>query len=378
LWELSRSANPQPVEKAASPADAEEPPRDSLASSRQLGFDGVRAVIARVTFPAETALDWQIAAGLIAPGPHAKALRLLDMQPGSKPELPAFAAADLSSWSFWRWDFPQAMQGFGNLYDESNEPGPDGVGLFEDMLDGLRDDPEGVQVDLRKEVFAHLGPEIYSVSDRQGTKTKEQPTGERTLYVAQVREQAQVADALERFYRDDDRVKHEQSGAYDLWTVPEGASLFVEGESDSVVSVRALALGDNRMLFGTDAAQLQAALAGNSSGTALKQDESWTKLWQLSNSSSDAAAMWSLARLDEAFASDYAKATTAKPGDEDGPLAALWRVLLYGTADSEIQVPYAAAPSFDRVRPGLPRISTQLSPSATGWNLTISALRRQD
>jgi hypothetical protein len=378
LWELSRSSNPQPAEKPASEADVEEPTRDPLASSRQLGFDGVRAVIARLTIPAEAVLDWQITARLITPRPYAKALRLMDIQPGSKPELPAFAAADLSGWTFWRWDFPQAMKGFGNLYDESNEPGPDGVGLFEDMLDGLRDDPEGVQVDLRTEVFAHLGPEIYSVSDYQGAKTKEQPAGERTLYVAQVREQAKVADALQRFYRDDDRVKHEKSGAYDLWTVPEGASLFVEGESDSVVSVRALALGENRILFGTDAAQLQAALTGNSSGTALKQDESWSKLWQLTGQSPENAAMWSLARLDETLAADYAKATSGKPGEEDGPLAALWRVLLYGTADPKTQVPNAAAPTFDRVRPGLPRIGSRFSLAADGWNLTISALRRQD
>ncbi len=381
LWELSRTANPQPEKKPTANADAEstEPARDPLASSRQLGFDGIQAVIARLTFPAASPSDWQISATLITPRPFAKALRLLDLQSGPTPALPGFAAADISSATFWRWDFPTAMKGFGNLYDESNEPGPDGVGLFEDMLDGLRDDPEGVQVDLRQEVFEQLGPEIFSITDRQGAKTKEQPDGDRTLYVAAVRDQPKVANALERFYRGDERVKHETSGTYEIWTVPEGASLFVEGESDSVVSVRALALGENRLLFGTDAAQLQAALTGNPVGPALQQDEGWGKLWQqMQSPSNTTGALWSLTRLDESLASAYTKATTATPGDDDGPVAALLRVLLFGTADADIQVPHAAAPKFDRFRPGLPRISTQFSPSAEGWNVTISALRRED
>ncbi len=67
LWELVRSEGerrapaeqPATADKTEKPADAE-PPRDPLAASRQLGFDGVQALAARVTFSAEPLADWQI------------------------------------------------------------------------------------------------------------------------------------------------------------------------------------------------------------------------------------------------------------------------------------------------------------------------------
>ncbi len=268
------------------------------------------------------------------------------------------------------------MQGFGNLFDEANEPGPDGVGLFEDMLDGLRDDPEGVQVDLRREVFAQLGPEIMNVTDRGGEKTDQRPHGDRTLYVTRVRDMAVVTDALKRFYRGDDRVQHARTGEYEVWTVPEGASLFVEGESDSVVSVRALALGAGRMLFATDVDMLHAMLAGSATGAALSDGSPWSGLWRKMQDRPGEASLWALTRLDDTMAPAYSQATKdAKPEEEAGPLAGLWRILLFGTADPETQVPTAAAPPFGRVRAGLPPASVIMAPVAEGWTITIDAAR---
>ncbi|MEX0585688.1 MAG: hypothetical protein WD176_03530, partial [Pirellulales bacterium] len=243
LWELVRRAGEpsKPSNPAAAKSkDNEKKERDPLASSRQLGFDGVSALAGLVTFSAQGDRDWQVQASLIVPRPFDKALRLLELREGPMPELPDWITADVTSASFWQWDFPLAIKGFGNLFDEANEPGPDGVGLFEDMLDGLRDDPDGVQVDLRRDVFEHLGPDVLNITDRRGPRTKEQPEGDRTLYVVRVRDPQRVTGALERFYRGDERVRHVRTGSYEVWTVPEGSSLFVEGESDSVVSVRAL------------------------------------------------------------------------------------------------------------------------------------------
>jgi hypothetical protein len=383
LWELARSANPEP--EATSEQGSDKPARDPLASSRQLGFDGIQAVVGQITFPASGARDWEISARLIAPRPFAKALRLLELQSGSMPELPEYIPAEVTSASFWKWDFPTAMRGFGNLFDEANEPGPDGVGLFEDMLDGLRDDPEGVQVDLRREVFANLGPDILNLTDRRGPKTEELPQGDRSLYVAVVRDLPTVAAALTRFYQGDDRVKHEKENGYDLWTVPEGASLFVEGESDSVVSVRVLALGEGRLLFGTDEQLLRTTLAGGAQSHRLKDDPAWAQLWQaMKERSGNAGASWSLTRLDEFLAPGYLEATAAPQTStqseeaKGGPIAGLWRTLLFGTANRETQVPLAAAPNFESFRPSLPPTSTAFSPAESGWNITISALRREE
>jgi hypothetical protein len=391
LWELVRrdaerkkppeeagSADAKPAAKPGDKDKKEEPKRDPLASSRHLGFGGVQALAGRVSFPAEDSLDWQLQLQLVAPRPFDKALRMLELQQGPMPELPDWVGADVTSASFWRWNFPLAMRGFGNLFDEANEPGPDGVGLFEDMLDGLRDDPEGVRVDLRREVFEHLGPELFNVTDRRGPRTEELPEGDRSLYVARVRDVEHVTGALTRFYRGDDRVRHSQSGNYKVWTVPEGASLFVEGESDSVVSVRALAIGEGRMLFGTDVDMLHAALAASPDSPRLKDDAAWSGLWNaMRERHGEQGALWALTRLDQVMEPAYRRATSGekKETDDDGLLAALWRIVLFGTADKEADVPSAAAPPFDRLRASLPAAGTTISQAESGFSIHTGALR---
>jgi hypothetical protein len=300
------------------------------------------------------------------------------------PELPDFVSATMTSVSLWKWDFPKAMKGFGALFDEANEPGPDGVGLFEDMLDGLRDDPEGVQVDLRREVFAHLGPDILSIADQLGPKTDEAPNGDRTLYITTVRDLPTVTSALQRFYQGDDRVKHEQQQGYHIWTVPAGASLFVEGESDSVVSIRALALGEGRMLFGTDEQLLRNTLSGIAPTEGLKDAPEWSSLWQgMKEQVGNRGASWSLLRLEDLLAPSYAEAIAAPPAERDreqqaGPsaLSGLWRVLLFGTADDKTEVPLAAAPAFSNWQSSLPPTSAALTESESG--LSAAATPREN
>jgi len=371
LWEQSRRATP-PSEKAE---ETYPDVPDSLASSRQVGFDGITAVVGHVTFPASAGRDWQISARVVTNQPYGKAMRLFELRPGAVPEIPDFIRSEVTSASFWRWDFPLAMQGFGSMFDEANEPGPDGVGLFEDMLDGLRDDPEGVRVDLRREVFANLGPEIWSVTDRAGPKTEDQPHGDRVLYQTVVREQAKVADALKRFYAGDDRVAYQRAGEFDLWTVPAGASLFVEGESESVISVRALALGEGKLLFSTDPDQLREALNG-AAGKPLKDDLAWRGLWQ--SAGEGEAGLWGLAKLDETMAPEYAAATQPELAEDASAMAAMWRVLLFGAFDKQNAPPVDVVPAFDQVQPGLSRTGTRIVPVDGGLEVTITGQRPED
>ncbi|MEX0937840.1 MAG: hypothetical protein WDZ59_08255 [Pirellulales bacterium] len=383
LWQLLRRAEEERQASGAEPSarelDVDEPSRDPLASSRRLGFGGVTSLAGRASFPAEAELDWGIHLRVTVEQPLPNALRLLQFESGPMPPLPEWIGADVTSMSFWRWDFPTAMKGYGNLFDEANEPGPDGLGLFEDMLDGLRDDPEGVQVDLRRDVFAQLGPTILNITDRKGVRTERQPNGDRTLYVVEVRDIEKLSQALSDFYRGDNRVTSTQQGAYRVWDVPEGASLFVEGESDSVVSVRVLALGENRMLFGTDVDLLQTALTGRSDGDRLNDDATWSRLWHsLRARHGDIAAMWALARLGQVLEPSYIGATSQQASDDEQPptlTGTLWRIVLFGTADEEAEVPLAAAPNYARVRTSLPRAGMVIKPTDGGWTVDVDAQR---
>ncbi len=225
---------------------ARKPAKDRLTAARRLGFDKVRAIGANANLLSTGSCAWELTARVMAAKPFGKGLRVLSFVAGPLPELPAWLDANFSSAWQMRMDFATVMCGYGNLYDESSEPGPDGEGLFDDLLNGLRDDPEGVRVDLRKDVFPSLGPEAIRVN-YDGV----------WLYRIGVADQPRVLAALTRFYKGDKRVQHEQVAGHELWTVGLGASLFVEGQGTATLSIRALAVGHDQMLLSIAPEQLR-------------------------------------------------------------------------------------------------------------------------
>lgn len=369
----------QSQEKAAKqeqhdPAKRRTDSEERSAKMHRLGFDALDAVGGSVRFTPGEPLEWQVDAGARAPGPYRGILQLLALEPGPMPDIPAWVRSDVVSLAMWRWDFVQAMKGFGTLYDESNEPGPDGKGMFEDMLDALRDDPEGVHVDLRRGVFDQVLPEMLRVTAAGAPAAADEPPALHTLFVAPVRDVAKVRDTFARFYKDDAKVRQARQGDFDVWTVDKRGSLFVEGESDSLVTVRALAVGDGKLLFSTDA-ELLASTLKTPAGGAFGDDASWPRLLEDIKSHQDATtAFRSLVRLGTALEPAYHVATAQDPHERDPLGARLWRLLLFGTNQASAELPRALAPKYDRLRDALPPAATLVSRTERGWTLRLVVL----
>jgi hypothetical protein len=365
FWELAQEPTP--------PSDSSED--NALTTARRLGLETLQAVAGRAVFAGPPPCQWEIQAKLLAPRPLDKAMRLLEVQPGAFPSAPAWIDANITSAWFWRWNFSQAMKGFANLFDEGNEPGPDGEGLFDDLLDGLRDDPEGVRVDLRTELFERMGPDVIRVDDHRGPQSDTESDHQRWVYAAALSEPAKVIETLTRFYRGDKRVAHSRSGDYEVWTVGEGASLFVEGESESLVTVRGLAVGRGQLLFSMDIGLLNAVLAGRNDGPRLLDDPAWKRLWDyLVKSDSPKTAGRALVRLDQMLEPGYQVAASEKTEDAEPTGPNLWQLLLLGTTEPVADFPVAAWPKFDRLRPALPAAGMNLSQGENGWTIRIGAL----
>ena len=395
----SAGAKAPPAEAQA--ASDDEPKETALEAADRMGLTAVEGIAGSIHFDAAEPCEWSIEAALITKRPNQGAMRSLELRPGQLPELPGWLPADVTGVARWRWDFPLAMQGFGTFYDQANEPGPDGEGLFDDVLDGLRDDPEGVQVDLRKDLFEQLGPEMLQLSDDRGSakpNSDGQPVDtERLLYVVKVRDMAKVLNALTRFYKGDKRVTRDKWGKHDVWTVGDNASLFVEGESDSLVTVRGLALGDDQLIFSTDVELLKSAVTPTDSGAGkLADDAVWRQLlaWCKSKQTG-ATALESLVRLDRVAEASYQAAITppppeaaqkepseAKSPDEDTdesadaepPVARLWRLMLFGATKPNAAMPFGAAPPFQQLQDALTRGGVVLSEATDGWLIQFGAM----
>jgi hypothetical protein len=365
-----KTAESQKNDQATRRADSEE----HSAKMHRLGLDALDAIGGRVRFTPGEPIEWQVEAGVHAPGPYRGISRLFALEPGPMPEIPAWLRGDMVSVAMWRWDFVQAMKGFGTLYDESNEPGPDGEGMFEDMLDALRDDPEGVHVDLRRNVFDQVLPEMLRVTAGGPPLAADEPPALHTLFVAPLRDTAKVRDTFASFYKDDAKVRHVRQGDFDVWSVDKRGSLFVEGESDSLVTVRALAVGDGKLLFSTDTDLLTSTLKPPA-GAAIGNDASWSRLLEDIKTHQDATtAFRSLVRLGPTLEGAYHLATAQEPTDKDPLGTRLWRLLLFGTIQASAELPRALAPKYDRLRDALPPAATMVSRTEGGWTLRLVVL----
>jgi hypothetical protein len=339
------------------PIDPKPAAKDRLAAAKRMGFDGVRAIGGMVNF-AGPVCDWELQAAALANKPFRKSMRLLSLTPGQLPTLPNWLAVDFSSVWLLRMDFPTAMQGFANLYDEVNEPGPDGEGLFDDVLNGLRDDPEGVRVDLRKDVFAVLGPEAVRVNYEDGW-----------LYSIALQDPPRVLSALTRFYQNDKRVKHEATTDYELWTVGAGASLFVEGQGAKTLSIRGIAIKGKELFVGLDPDRVRAALEA--------RDKPPMSVTLFKEAGPNTAAR-GLLQMDRVVGPAYRTAITGKSDAESDLLTNVWRALLFGKTDRLDKPPYAAAPPFDRLRSGFSRSGALVSAGDDGFTIRLGAPRHAD
>ncbi len=351
FWELARDYDSKTKPAAKDPVEA----------AKRLGFTAIKAIAATFDPVATSSREWELHARLLVARPFRKGMRLLSLDPGALPPLPAWLDADfIGAWQF-RADFAAAMSGLGNLYDEANQPGPDGEGLFDDVLNGLRDDPEGVRVDLRKDVFQFLGPDAIRVDHEEDW-----------MFSIALRNQPKVLAALTRFYRGDKRVSHERIAGHDLWTVGRGESLFVEGENSSAVSIRAIAVGGDRALLSVSPERLRAALQPDGKAARASDDAPWKQLGaDLDNQVDPRTAARGLMRLDRLLEPSYRHAASSRPADEGDPSTMVWRRVLVGSSSNPPNAAIAKLPKFDRLREAFPRSGATVSIVDEGFDIRM-------
>jgi hypothetical protein len=344
--------------------------RESFEAAVRLGGEGIVAVAGLVDFGVQPPNDWEITTRIVAPEPLPKALRMIDLQPLPDVTPPAWVRANVISAGFWGWKVPAAIKGFGNLFDEANLPGPDGEGLFDETLDGLRDDPEGVRVDLRKDLFDQLGVRCLCISvGSQDDKKRD------SLYAVEARDTKKIINTLQRFYRSDRDVSYAVADNVHTWTVGPGHSLFVEGESESLISIRGVAVGDNRLFFTTEPKLLNLASTRDHAGTTLLENATWKELnsW-VQRRQNARTALRAFVRLDRALQDPYG-AATLQPSDAEQWTAKILRLLMFGSVASKNRALVESAPGFDAVRGALLQLAVVISREPDGFSLSITGVK---
>ncbi len=126
---------------------------------------------------------------------------------------PAWAPREIAAFSAFNLKTKEAFEASETLVNEYV-----GDDVWKDVLEGIRDDPNGAMVDVRKEIVAHLGERIVMLSDYHLPITTK---SERILIAVEATDAKLLASAIDRMMRIDPNARRREFNNNVIWEMVE-------------------------------------------------------------------------------------------------------------------------------------------------------------
>lgn len=231
--------------RAAAPRGSR-PAADPVALLKQEGFDAIRGMGGTVHF-ASGDCDLLHCTAIYAPPPYRGAMRMLSFPPGSEFAPPPWAPAGLPFCATFNWHLRSAFDSVGTLCDSLLGDG--GEGAFQEIIDSIRDDPDGPHVDLRRDVIGQLGSQVHVLADGMPLGPR---TGVRLLIGIEATNETVLVRAIGKALQGDPKIRQRRCHGHVVWEYC---------ADDPKLPHRALAVAQGHLLLASHAALLEEALA---------------------------------------------------------------------------------------------------------------------
>jgi hypothetical protein len=221
--------------------------------SARHGLTGIKALGGAVTIDADGSLTAE--AVVYAPRPLSGSLRMLDLTPAQSLELPDWVSAEVAEQAvLLHANVPAALEGMGPVFDDLFAEGAEGT--YEDVLEDLKD-PDGLNVDLRRDLFPLLGPRVVLVHDRAASETDKSSLP--ALVAFETSQPAKVSRVMDILMEGDRQASRVEMAGAQVW------QLASEGDApDSAATVTR-----GYAIYANDASLLRRLLTA-AAGTALE------------------------------------------------------------------------------------------------------------
>ncbi|GAB6185544.1 hypothetical protein [Thermopirellula anaerolimosa] len=147
-----------------------------------------------------------------APGPLEKSAKIFSFPNSKEFTTPKFVPRDLATYATGYCDVLNAFDNVGPVFDQTIGEGEEGV--WQDVLDSLKNDPTGPQFDLRNEFFVHFGRRIVVFTQYELPIT---PTSERVLVAVEVKDADAAAKALDKMFQHEARFERREHNGRIIW-----------------------------------------------------------------------------------------------------------------------------------------------------------------
>ena len=151
---------------------------------------------------------------IYAPKPYKNAMKMAVLPNNTDFTPQPWVPHDIATYATFYFDILNAFDNFGSLFDEFVGQGEEGVWL--ESINSLEKDPNGPQINLRKELFEHMGQRVSILTDYQAPITT---TSERLLFAIEVKDSKAVAKAIAKLFKNDPTVARREVNGQVIWEI---------------------------------------------------------------------------------------------------------------------------------------------------------------
>ena len=173
--------------------------RDVAEILRNAGFDGIKAVGGVITF-ANQGYDMTQRVFAYIPEKPQKALKMVAFDKNADKDIPDWVTENVGGVQIVNVDALQIFDNLGPLVDAIF--GEDSDSVWEDVLDGLKNDTKGPMIDLREEIVALLGNKVIFTVANVDPKALD---GERYMAIVPTKNEKKLRENLGRFLENEDK-----------------------------------------------------------------------------------------------------------------------------------------------------------------------------
>jgi hypothetical protein len=220
--------------RAATPESQRRKGKSILEVMRNQGVGALQGVGGFLDFASE---GYEIVhrTAVYAPAPYEKAMKMLVL-PNQTDFVPQpWVPRDIATYTTLYFDIANAFDNCDSLLDEFLGQGETGV--WDEVKQSLKEDPNGPQIDLREDLIKHLGRRVSVLTDYQLPITT---TSERLMFAIEATHPKAVAAAIQKLMQNDPTAKRRDMEGHVIWEIVEDESATPEAPEISFGDVPAV------------------------------------------------------------------------------------------------------------------------------------------
>lgn len=369
--------------------------RDMLKILRNQGFTAVKGMGGYVNLGVN---DYELLhrTSVYAPRPYTLAMRMMEFPNGGNLTPQAWVPLDVATYATLHIDTQNAFQHFGTIFDEMFGEGETGV--WEDVLESFKTDPNGPLVDIEKELVGNLGTRVSAITDYTLPVSVD---SQRRLIAIEATNERALAQAIFKSVDPDPNAERIEFRGFTLWKiepeeieppvnleveVPGVNAADVESEMQSATAEEllpssAIGVAHGHLFLATDVELIKDVIIK-------QQDESRTLaeaidyqqvVAQTEALGATGGSAMIFARTDEGMRTNYELVRTNQMPQAETGLARLLNVMLGekdATGPRERRLDGSKLPEFQVVRRYLGPAGIHLTSENDGWYAVGFMLRK--